>query len=148
MRTEGEGGTATNLNRSRSFACFLVGQVAYLALRVGWFWSSFGFSQLILLGVMSGLNYLCLGMVGQALEMGAGVSGPQDVLFVNWAVMASSIFWDKAWMMYGVVRETRRTTEREKKTGLLNALRLIRGCVLASLHFLRSPPICSTRTVR
>lgn len=39
-------------------------------------------------------------MVQQALELGAPVTGPQDVLFINWAVMALSCFWDKAYLLY------------------------------------------------
>jgi len=42
------------------------------------------------------LNYFCLQWVEQGMQMGTGVSGAQDVLFINWAVMALAIFTDKA----------------------------------------------------
>ena len=39
-------------------------------------------------------------MVQQALELGAPVTGPQDVLFINWLVMGLSIVWDKSYLFY------------------------------------------------
>lgn len=75
----------------------------YILGRVFLGWSSFGFWIWLGLAVISALNYLCLGMVEQALEMGTPVSGPQDILFVNWAVMALSVLSDKAFYLYLVI---------------------------------------------
>ena len=73
---------------------------AYVPLRVIYCWSSFGFWSFVGLLLMSGINYMALHAVKQAKELGSPVSGPQDVLFVNWAVMALCIFTDSAWLLY------------------------------------------------
>ena len=72
----------------------------YIALRVVWFWNSFTFGIFFGALFFSALNYFCLGAVQQALELGTSVSGAQDVLFVNWAVMVLSILSDKAFYLY------------------------------------------------
>jgi len=72
----------------------------YIVLRVLWFWNSFTLSIMFGALVFSLLNYLSLGAVQQALELGTSVSGAQDVLFVNWAVMVLSIVTDKAFYLY------------------------------------------------
>lgn len=77
--------------------------VVYILGRVVLCWSSFGFWILLGFLLISTLNYFCLQLVAQALEMGTPVSGPQDVLFVNWAVMALSVLSDKAFYLYLVI---------------------------------------------
>ena len=87
--------------------------VVYFLLRVVWCWSSFGFWTLLGFALFSALNFVCLHMVQQALELGTPVSGPQDVLFVNWAVMALSILTEKAYYLYlAVSRERASATNR------------------------------------
>jgi len=74
--------------------------LAYLPLRVVWNWDSFGFGAFVGLLIFSAINYVALNAVRQALEVGAPVTGPQDVLFVNWAVQALAIFTDRAFYLY------------------------------------------------
>lgn len=50
--------------------------------------------------MISALNFFCLTTVQQALELGTSVTGSQDVLFINWAVMGLSIFWDRSYILY------------------------------------------------
>lgn len=75
----------------------------YILARVVLCWSSFSFWVFLGFLLMSTLNYFCLNLVSQALEMGTPVSGPQDVLFVNWAVMGLSVLSDKAFYLYLVI---------------------------------------------
>jgi hypothetical protein len=67
---------------------------------VFWCWSSFTFGVFFVLLIISALNFLCLNMVQQALELGTSVSGPQDFLFINWAVMSLAIVWDRSYILY------------------------------------------------
>lgn len=68
---------------------------------LGWasvsFWIFLGFILISL------INFFCLQMVTNALELGTPVSGPQDILFVNWAVMALSVLSNKAFYLYLVI---------------------------------------------
>ncbi len=76
---------------------------AYIPLRVFYCWSSFGFWTFLGLLLLSAINYVAVAAVKQALELGSPVTGAQDVLFVNWAVMALSIFTDKAFYLFLVI---------------------------------------------
>ena len=74
--------------------------IVYFTIRVLWQFSSFTSSAIAGFVFLSAVNYLCLTSIFKALEYGTPYSAYQDVLFVNWAVMALSMVTSYAWVVW------------------------------------------------
>jgi len=74
--------------------------IVWFTVRVLWQFSSFSYSTLAGVAFLSAVNYLCLTSIFQALALGTPYSAYQDVLFVNWAVMALSLVTSYAWVAW------------------------------------------------
>ena len=77
--------------------------IVYFTVRVLWQFSSFTSSSIIGLVFLSAVNYFCLTSIFKALEYGTPYSAYQDVLFVNWAVMALSMLTSYAWVVWCII---------------------------------------------
>ena len=77
--------------------------VLFFTVRVLWQFSTFTASSLVFLLLLSAVNYLCLTSTFQALQYGTPYSAYQDVLFVNWAVMALSMVTQYACVLWLVI---------------------------------------------
>ena len=69
-------------------------------MRVLWQWESFTRSTVLGLAFLSVVNYLCTTAILRALALGTPYSAYQDVLWVNWAVMALSLVTSYAWLLW------------------------------------------------
>ena len=74
--------------------------IVYFTVRVLWQFSSLSKSTFFGLAFLSAVNYLCLTSIFQALALGTPYSAYQDVLFINWAVMALSLLTSYAWLLW------------------------------------------------
>ncbi len=78
-------------------------QAVYILYRVIWCWDSFTVWTGLGLAFLSFVNYACFGLVLSAAEMGTPYTNWQDLLFVNWFVMAGTTFANFFWWFYLVV---------------------------------------------
>jgi len=74
--------------------------MVWFVIRVIWGFHELSISVFIGLIFLSVVNYLCLTTIFQALQYGTPFDIYQDILFVNWFVMALSMFTSYAWFFW------------------------------------------------